>query len=145
MAEEVKKKAKLAIIAWSGSVDKLYPVAILSSAAAAGGWEVELFFTFWGLNAIRKEMLNAPPKISSDYAEYGPAVAQAMKEMNMPPWHQLLAQAKAMGNVKIYACSTTMQLFGIKDKSALADFVDDVVGAATFLERAKDAAVTLFI
>ncbi len=36
-------------------------------------------------------------------------------------------------------------MFGIKDKSALADFVDDVVGAATLLERAKDAAVTLFI
>jgi len=50
-----------------------------------------------------------------------------------------------MGNVRIYACSTTMEMFGIKDKSDLADFVDDVVGAATFLERAKDAAVTLFI
>jgi peroxiredoxin family protein len=120
-------------------------VAILSSAAAAGGWEVEVFFTFWGLNAVRKEMLNAPPKISADFAEYGPAVAQAIKQMNFPPWFELLRQAKAMGNVKVYACSTTMEMFGIKDKSALADFVDDVVGAATFLERAKDAAVTLFI
>lgn len=145
MVEEVKKKSKLAIIAWSGTVDKLYPVAILSSAAAAGGWEVEVFFTFWGLNAIRKEMLNAPPKIAAEFSEYAPAVAQAIKAMNFPPWHQLLAQAKAMGNVRIYACSTTMEMFGIKDKSALADFVDEVVGAATFLERAKDAAVTLFI
>ena len=59
MEEKVEKKNKLAIIAWSGTVDKLYPVAILSSAAAAGGWEVEVFFTFWGLNAIRKKMLNA--------------------------------------------------------------------------------------
>ncbi len=145
MAEKVEKKNKLVIIAWSGTVDKLYPVAILSSAAAAGGWEVEVFFTFWGLNAIRKEMLNAPPKISADFAEYGPAVAQAIKQMNFPPWYELLRQAKAMGNVRVYACSTTMEMFGIKDKSALADFVDDVVGAATFLERAKDAAVTLFI
>jgi len=120
-------------------------VAILSSAAAAGGWGVEVFFTFWGLNAIRKEMLHAPPKISADFAEYGPAVAQAVQQMNLPPWHELLRQAKAMGNVKIYACSTTMEMFGVKDKSALADFVDEVVGAATFLERAKDAAVTLFI
>ncbi len=145
MAEKVEKKNKLVIIAWSGTVDKLYPVAILSSAAAAGGWEVEVFFTFWGLNAIRKEMLNAPPKISADFADYGPAVAQAIKQMNLPPWFELLRQAKAMGNVRVYACSTTMEMFGIKDKSALADFVDDVVGAATFLERAKDAAVTLFI
>jgi peroxiredoxin family protein len=120
-------------------------VAILSSAAAAAGWEVEVFFTFWGLNAVKKEMLNAPPKISADFAEYGPAVAQAIKQMNLPPWFELLRQAKAMGSVKVYACSTTMEMFGIKDKSDLADFVDDVVGAATFLERAKDASVTLFI
>jgi len=145
MAEKVEKRNKLAIIAWSGTVDKLYPVAILSSAAAAGGWEVEVFFTFWGLNAIRKDMLNAPPKISADFAEYGPAVAQTIRQMNFPPWFELLRQAKVMGNVKVYACSTTMEMFGIKEKTALADFVDDVVGAATFLERAKDAAVTLFI
>jgi peroxiredoxin family protein len=145
MAEKVEKRNKLTIIAWSGTVDKLYPVATLASAAAAAGWEVEVFFTFWGLNAIRKEMLNALSKISADFAEYGPAVAQAIKQMNFPPWYELLRQAKAMGKVKIYACSTTTELFGIKDKSALADFVDDIVGAATFLERAKDAAVTLFI
>ncbi|MGC9051693.1 DsrE/DsrF/DrsH-like family protein [Pyrobaculum sp.] len=135
----------MAIIAWSGTADKLYPVAILASAAAATGWEVEVFFTFWGLNAIRKELLNTPPKISADFSEYAPAVMEAIKKMNYLPWHELLRQAKAMGNVKVYACSTTMEMFSIKDKSALADFVDDVVGVATFLERAKDAAVTLFI
>ncbi|MFN3803909.1 MAG: DsrE/DsrF/DrsH-like family protein [Pyrobaculum sp.] len=140
-----EKKNKLSIIAWSGTVDKLYPVAILSSAAAAAGWDVEVFFTFWGLNAIRKDVLNAPPKISGDFAEYAPAVAQAIQQMNFPPWFELLRQAKAMGNVRVYACSTTMEMFGIKDKAALAEFVDEVAGAATFLERAKDASVTLFI
>jgi peroxiredoxin family protein len=120
-------------------------VATLASAAAAAGWEVEVFFTFWGLNAIRKDMLNAPPKTSADFAEYGPAVTQAMKQMNLPPWYEMLRQAKAMGNVKVYACSTTTEMFGIKDKSDLADFVDDIVGAATYLERARDAAITLFI
>jgi len=140
----MEKKNKLAIIVWSGTVDKLYPVAILSSAAAAGGWDVELFFTFWGLNAIRKENLSQM-KISADFAEYAPAVAQAVKQMNFPPWHELIKQAKSMGNVRVYACSTTMEMFGIKDKAQLADFVDDVVGAATFLDIAKDASITLFI
>lgn len=136
--------SKLAIIAWSGTVDKLYPVAILSSAAASAGWEVDVFFTFWGLNAIRKDALDKPLKVSADFAEYAPAVENAIKQMNYPPWHELLRQAKALGNVKVYACSTTMEMFGIKDKSELADFVDEVVGAATFLERARGA-VTLFI
>jgi len=140
----MEQKNKLAIIVWSGTVDKLYPAAILSSAAAAGGWDVELFFTFWGLNAIRKENLSQM-KISADFAEYAPAVAQAVKQMNFPPWHELIRQAKSMGNVRVYACSTTMEMFGIKDKAQLADFVDEVVGAATFLDRAKDASVTLFI
>jgi len=140
----MEKKNKLAIIVWSGTVDKLYPAAILSSAAAAGGWDVELFFTFWGLNAVRKENLSQM-KISADFAEYAPAVAQAISQMNFPPWHELIRQAKSMGNVRVYACSTTMDMFGIKDKAQLADFVDEVVGAATFLERAKDASVTLFI
>lgn len=70
---------------------------------------------------------------------------EAIKKMNYPPWHELLRQAKAMGKVKIYASSAVMEMFSIKDKSALADFVDDVIGVATFLERAKDAAVTLLI
>jgi len=140
----MEKRNKLAIIMWSDTVDKLYPVAILSSAAAAAGWEVELFFTFWGLNAIRKENLSQM-KISADFAEYAPAVAQAISQMNFPPWHELLRQAKSMGNVRVYACSTTMEMFGIKDKAQLADFVDEVVGAATFLDRAKDASITLFI
>ena len=141
-----EKKSKLSIIVWSGTVDKLYPAAILSSAAASGGWEVELFFTFWGLNAIRKDMLDAAQRqIDRSYEQYAQAAAEAISRMGFPKWYELLAQAKAMGNVKIYACSTTMELFGIKEKSALADFVDEVVGAATFLERAKDSSITLFI
>ncbi|CCC81081.1 DsrE/DsrF/DrsH-like family protein [Thermoproteus tenax] len=143
--ERIEKKNKLAIIAWSGTIDKLYPVAILSSAAAASGWEVEIFFTFWGLNAIRKDALKAQPKVEQTYSEYAQAVGEAIGRAGLPAWHELLSQAKSMGKVTIYACSTTMELFGIRDKSALADFVDEVVGAATFLEKAKDAAVTLFI
>jgi len=140
----MEKKNKLAIIVWSGTVDKLYPVAILSSAAAAAGWEVVLFFTFWGVHAIRKENLSQM-KISADFAEYAPAVAQAISQMNFPPWHELLRQAKSMGNVRVYVCSTVMEMFGIKDKAQLADFVDEAVGAATFLDIAKDASITLFI
>ena len=138
------EKRKLAIIVWSGTVDKLYPAAILSNVAASSGWEVGLFFTFWGLQAITKENLGRT-RVTSDYAEYAPAMEQAIKAAGIPPWHELLVSAKATGNVKVFACSTTMQMFGIKDKSQLADFVDDVVGAATFLEWAKDANITLFI
>ncbi|WP_069806365.1 DsrE/DsrF/DrsH-like family protein [Vulcanisaeta thermophila] len=137
--------AKLSIIAWSGTADKLYPVAILTSAAAASGWEVEVFFTFWGLLAISKNyMPKTMERISSDYTQFASAVGSAIQSVGLPPWWELLKQAKEMGKVKIYACSTTMDLLKLK-REDLADFVDDVVGAASFLERSSDANVTLFI
>ena len=51
---EDKKQKKMAIIVHSGSLDKLYPVLMLSSAGGAMDVETHLFFTFWGLNAIKK-------------------------------------------------------------------------------------------
>jgi len=52
-------------------------------------------------------------------------------------------EAKDVGEVKVFACSTTMEFFGMK-KEDLADFVDEVVGVATFLDRAEGG-ITLFI
>jgi len=136
-------KKKLSIIVFSGTLDKLMPVGILSSAAAAGGYEVNLFFTFWGLQAITKKALSSTPKLDKNYEEFSQALGKRMQELKYPSWHELIRQAKEIGEVKVYACSTTMEFFGIK-KEDLADFVDDVVGAATFLDRAEGG-ITLFI
>ncbi|MEM0373514.1 MAG: DsrE/DsrF/DrsH-like family protein [Sulfolobaceae archaeon] len=139
------KKKKLSIIVFSGTIDKLMPVGILSSAAAAGGYEVNLFFTFWGLQAITKKSLSssAPPKLDKNYEEFSQILGKRMQELKYPSWHELIRQAKEIGEVKVYACSTTMEFFGVK-REDLADFVDDVVGAATFLDRAEGG-ITLFI
>jgi len=51
---------------------------------------------------------------------------------------------KKTGRLKVYACSTTMGLLGIKDED-LIEYVDDVVGAASFLNKAKDSDINLFI
>jgi Uncharacterized conserved protein, COG2210 len=66
-----------------------------------------------------------------------------MQEMKYPMWYQLIQQAKEVGEVKVYACSTTMEFFGIK-REDLAEFVDDVVGVATFLDRAEGG-IVLFV
>ncbi|MCI2414790.1 MAG: DsrE/DsrF/DrsH-like family protein [Candidatus Aramenus sp.] len=119
------------------------PVGILASGAAAAGYEVNLFFTFWGLNAITKRAMQGMPQIDKNYEQMGPMMMQKMQEMKFPMWHQLVEQAKEVGEVKVYACSTTMEFFGIK-KEDLAPFVDEVVGVATFLDRATGG-MTLFI
>ena len=143
MAEE--KRKKLSIIVFSGTIDKLMPVGILASGAAASGYEVNLFFTFWGLQSITKRSLNSkqPPQIDKNYEQMGPMMMKRMQEMKYPMWYQLIQQAKEVGEVKVYACSTTMEFFGLK-KEDLAEFVDDVVGVATFLDRAEGG-ITLFI
>lgn len=119
------------------------PVGILASGAAAAGYEVNLFFTFWGLQAITKKSIGQPQPIDKNYEQFGPVMMQKMQEMKYPTWDQLIMQAKEVGEVKVYACSTTMEFFGLK-REDLADFVDDVVGVATFLDRAEGG-TTLFI
>ena len=138
-----ESKKKLSIIVFSGTIDKLMPVGILASAAAANGYEVNLFFTFWGLRAIAKENLKSMPNVDVNYKDFGPVLAQKMQEMKYPTWYQMIMDAKQIGEVKVFACSTTMEFFGLK-KEDLAEFVDDVVGAATFLDRAEGGTTLVF-
>lgn len=134
---------KLSIIVFSGTTDKLMPVGILASGAAAAGYEVNLFFTFWGLKAITRNSVGRTLPVDKNYEESGPMMMQRMMEMKYPSWDQLILQAKEVGEVKVYACSTSMEFFGLR-REDLAEFVDDVVGVATFLDRAEGG-ITLFI
>jgi len=135
---------KISIIAFSGTMDKLYPVAILASGAAALGMDVEIFLTFWGLTAFRKDMLYTNTKVSKDFEEMAGKMAEIFKKKNIPHWFDMLKKAKDMGNVKIYACAQTYDLFDMK-REDLADLIDGVVGVGEFLNRAKDSSITLFI
>lgn len=133
---------KLSIIVSSEKLDKLYPVAILTSGAATMGWEVEVFFTFFGLLALKRGY--RPSTLSSDYRGYEETLREAVAKGTMPGWEELIVKAKETGRVRIFACTTTMGLFKI-GRDDLKDFVDDVAGAATFLQRAKDSDITLFL
>jgi len=134
----------LSMIVFSGTVDKLYPVGILASGAVAMGMDVEIFITFWGLNAFRKDQIKQNTKISKDFEEMGEAMMKMMQAKNVPSWYDILKQAKSVGNVKIHACSMTMDLMGMT-KEHLDDIVDDVVGVGSFIDIAKDSKITLFI
>ncbi|HAE83813.1 MAG TPA: peroxiredoxin, partial [Ktedonobacter sp.] len=62
----------------------------------------------------------------------------------VPSWMENFQNAKEIGDVHIYACSMTMELFGMKLQD-LEPIVDDVTGVAVFVERAKEGKITLFI
>jgi peroxiredoxin family protein len=135
---------RMSLVVFSGTTDKLTAVATLATGAAAMDMEVELFLTFWGLEAFRHDAKKAPPRITAEFADYGPVMQELMRAKNVPHWLDTLRAAREIGNVRIYACSATMELFGLK-LDELENVVDEVTGVATFIERAKDAKITMFI
>ncbi len=135
---------KLSLVVFSGTVDKLYPAAIMASGAVALGKDVEIFLTFYGLEAFRKGAAQRNMKMDVNYPEVGPMMMKVMMEKKMPSAYDMLRQVKEMGNVKVHACATTYDLMGMK-KEDLDPIVDDVIGVTEFLSKASEGGVTLFL
>jgi len=138
-----KERKKLAIIAHGGTIDRLYPVFILASAAAAMDMETHVYFTFWGLQMLAKGAMEKAV-MPSDYKHLEKQVKEKLREMKYPTPYEMLKRLKATGLLKIYACSPTMELLGIKKEDLIPE-VDQIAGAATFLDLASKADTTLFI
>ena len=167
------KPKKLALVASRGTLDWAYPPFILASTAAAMGWEVAIFFTFYGLNLLKKDMNNKIDPASNPAMPmklpFGP---EALQNFNLPipnvimgnlPGFQNVAtalmkktfekkgvatieQLREMcleADVHMISCQMTQEVFGFRDE----EFIDGIEhgGAATFLDFASDADVSLFI
>ncbi|HVC80597.1 MAG TPA: DsrE/DsrF/DrsH-like family protein [Chloroflexota bacterium] len=135
---------RMSIIQFSGTVDKLMAASTLATGAAAMGLEVNLFLTFWGLQAFRKDQIRTNTRFSADFAEFAEPALQAMQAKKVPHWLDTLHGAAEIGNVHVQACSMTMELFGwtLDDLDPL---VEGTTGVASFIEEAKDDQITLFI
>jgi peroxiredoxin family protein len=153
---------KACIIASKGTLDWAYPPLILSTAAAAADMSAAVFFTFYGLNIIRRDFERllkvAPvgnpampmPVPMADIVTALPgmkSLATGMmrskfRKKGVASIRELLDVARESG-VRLIACQMTMDVFGLKP----ADFIDGVEfgGAAAFLSEARKAHVTLFI
>jgi len=156
MAEETTKR--LAIIASHGTMDAAYPPFILATAAAAMDMEVAIFFTFFGLQILKKGRIDklkvapianpAMPVPMPNIIGMLPGMTAAatammnswMKKAKVSKLSELLEMSKELG-VKLIACQMTMDVMGIKRE----DLIDglEVGGAATFLEFASHSAITL--
>lgn len=135
---------RMSLILFSGTVDKLMAASILATGAAAMDVDVEIFLTTWGIHAFRKGAYRTNTAVTKDFEEYGPSMMEAMEAKRVPTWMDNLLAAREIGNVRIEACSMTMELYDMK-LADLEPIVDDVTGVATFIERAKDSKITLFI
>ncbi|MFQ6073841.1 MAG: DsrE/DsrF/DrsH-like family protein [Candidatus Bathyarchaeia archaeon] len=138
-----KGKKRLAIIAHGGTIDRLYPVFILASAAAAMDMETHIYFTFWGLTMLRKGAMEKAG-LPAMYKHLEEQLKKKLGEMKYPTPYEMLKRSKATGMLKIYACSPTMEMLGVKKEDLIPE-VDEIAGAAAFLDIASTADVTLFI
>jgi peroxiredoxin family protein len=151
----------MAIIASKGALDMAYPPLILASTAAALDYEVQIFFTFYGLTLLRKDLSNVKISPLANPAMPMPLpmpvmvaalpgmesmatmmMKQKLKKHGVASLEELRTACLEAG-VKLIACQMTLDLFEF-DK---AEFIDGIEygGAATFLEFAGKSDVTLFI
>jgi peroxiredoxin family protein len=137
-------KERMSIVLFSGTFDKLLAASILATGAAAMDMDVEIFLTTWGIEAFRKDAYKTNTRISSDFADYGSTMRELMTAKKAPTWMENILGAREIGNVHIAACSMTLDLFGLT-LNDLEPIVDEITGVASFMERARESKVSLFI
>lgn len=137
------ERKKLAIVVQGGTLDKLYCAFILASTAVAIDMEAHLYFTFWGLNMLVKGAMEKAG-LPATYKHLEEQMRKNLKKMKYPTPYEMLKRLKQSDLFKMYACSPTMAMFGIRREDLIPE-VEKIVGAATFLEIAAKAEVTLFI
>ena len=152
---------KMAIIATKGTLDMAYPPFILASTAAALGYEVQVFFTFYGLQLLRKDLSDvkisplANPAMPMPLPM--PVLVQILPGMETMATMMMKDKLKKKGvasleelrtlcmeaDVKFIACQMTVDLFDFEK----SDFIDGIEygGAAMFLEFAGDTDICLFV
>jgi len=164
MQKTQQQKKTVTIVLFSGDMDKAMAAFVIATAAASMGMAVNIFFTFWGLNVIKKKgglikgqnwmqkMLNV--------VNYGHARKLALSRLNMmgmgpvmmkemmskrkvPTLDEFIKTASALG-VKFHPCEMSMTVMGLK-KEDFVDECDEVIGAVSYLNEAKDSNINLFI
>jgi peroxiredoxin family protein len=139
------EKGKVTIVLHSGDMDKVYSALIIANGALSVGMEVSIFFTFWGLQRLKKGGLDKGPLSKMNMLGAGKAmVKQRMKAANVASLERLLNDFKELGG-KILACDMTMEIMGIKKEDLREDLISDYCAVGTYIMEAKESTVNLFI
>ncbi|MBC8211033.1 MAG: DsrE/DsrF/DrsH-like family protein [Gammaproteobacteria bacterium] len=151
---------KLAIIATKGTLDWAYPPFILASTASALGYETEIFFTFYGLQLLKKDLNLQVSSLGNPGMPMPmpvPVILQALPGMQSMMTMMMKQKMKSKGvasveelrelcveaEVRLVACQMTVDLFEFDTK----DFIDGIEygGAATFFEFAGQSDICMYI
>lgn len=164
MSNKIMNQKPVTIVLFSGDLDKAIAAFVIATSAASMGMPVSIFFTFWGLNVIKKEggLIKGSSWMQKmlNLMNYGHSRRLAISKMNMfgmgpamlktmmaqkrvPSVAEFIKTGHALG-VKFYPCEMSMTVMGLKK----ADFIDEceeVIGAVSYLSLAKDSQINLFI
>lgn len=165
---------KMALIATKGTLDMAYPPFILASTAAALGWEVSVFFTFYGLGLLKRDLdlkitplgnpampmklpngpgwvrgkeLPVPTALMSLMPGFESMATGMMRKTMSNKGVASIGELRALcleADVKLVACQMTVDLFDYRKDEFIPE-VTEWVGAASFLPRALKADVNLFV
>jgi peroxiredoxin family protein len=151
--EPLQENKRLSLICFSGDFDKLVATFTMATGAAAVGYKVSIFFTFWGLNVIRNAKGRRPigkgllarffnflqgglrkvPLSRLNLAGLSPKLMTLMmKKRNVATLPTLIDAAIAL-KVNLYACEMSMNILGTQKSDFISD-VKEVIGVATFME-----------
>jgi len=149
-------KKKLSIISFSGDFDKLVAAFTLASGSAAVNYEVNIFFTFWGLNAIKKKtgrslagkgvlsrffgflmggVNNVPLSRLNFFGASPKLMTFLMRKRNVATLNELIEAAIAL-NVNLYACEMSMHILGITKDDFIPE-IKEVIGVVNFLQYSE--------
>jgi peroxiredoxin family protein len=160
--EESQPEDKVALIVFSGDLDRVLAAFIIATGAAALGQEVSMFFTFWGLSVLKKgsslagkglfEKMMAVmspsnstelPVSKMNYFGIGAKMLrQMMKDKNVSSLEEMIAMAKEMG-VTMLACEMSKDVMGIQDEELMDGL--EPAGVASFLGESLKSRTNLFI
>ncbi len=161
MSEHEHEARKASIVVFSGDMDKVMAAFIIATTAAASGIQTTMFFTFWGLQALKKKVPTGRTLFERmlslflrDINGIGPSklnmgglgrwmFKKMMKQHEVATLPELRQMAIDLG-VKLLACQMSMDVMGIR-REDLIDEVTDVVGAATYIAEANQSHITLFV
>jgi peroxiredoxin family protein len=136
---------KATIIVHSGDMDKVFSALIIGNGALAMGIEASLFFTFWGLQRLKKGGLEKGPLSKMHLMGLGKwMVKRKMKKAGVASLERLLQDFKELGG-KILACDMTMEIMGIKKEDLRDDLISDYCAVGTYINEARESTITLFI
>ena len=139
------EKNKVTIIAHSGDMDKIYSALIVANGALSMGMEASIFFTFWGLQRLKKGGLDKGPLSKMNMLGLGKwMVKRKMKAVNVASLDRMLSDFVELGG-KILACDMTMEIMGIKQEDLRDDLVSDYCAVGTYMTEARESSVNLFI